>query len=104
MNISKKYPQSLSPDYDSIPEAEVNESISTSMIPDADALTVPTEEASEAYSALTERPAIIHQPIVYSSLEVCSNPAVFPKEVSKIPSIYVNTPVTIEQSDAILRA
>lgn len=88
---SKDNPRGLSPVYDSISEAEVIESPSTPTIPDMAAF---TRDASESYSALTERPAIFQQPAVYYSLDsVYSHVGVPPERATNDPLVYVNVAI-----------
>lgn len=92
VDLTQKNLQNLSPDYDSIPETEVNESPSISTTPET---VFRTEDVSNNYSALTERPITFQLPVVrvYSSLEV-NGPTVhleaFQYMVPKDPPDYVN--------------
>jgi len=87
-DLTKGDPQNLSPDYDSIPEAELNESPSMPAIQET---AVATEDISDNYSALAERPIILQLPVAYSSLEAKPiHVEALPGTVTREPPIYVN--------------
>ena len=87
-DLTKENLQSLSPDYDSISEAELNESMPRHTTPETAA---PTEDISDTYSALTERHVINQLAVVYSSIEATPfNVEVLPKMASKMSPLYVN--------------